>query len=61
MSDKFDDAFIWCCMAAFMCLWSVLFGLPWLSMLLIWVLLVPIIVIVVYLGAEESEKKVKLR
>ena len=57
--SKFDDVFIWCCMTAFICLWSVLFGLPWKPMLLISVLLVLVVAIVVFLLAEEAEKKVE--
>lgn len=58
MSDSMlDDVLIWCCVAALLCKALVIVGLPWIPMLVLWFMLIPVISFSAY--RERKQDKVK--
>ena len=58
MSDNMaDDVLMWSCVAGLFCEGLVIVGLPWIPILVIWLLIVPVITYSV--GKERKQGQVK--
>jgi hypothetical protein len=58
MSDnKADDVMMWSCVAALLCLCLVFVGLPWIPVLILWLVLVPMITVSVYKEKKKDQVK----